>query len=282
MFNEKIIIFTGSENSAFYPQMAGITYTNPNYSKTRKQSPIFVFEYVIEGEGTLYHNGKVYYPKKGDAYIIHEHSEHYYFSNKTNPWTKIWFNVKGTLVEHLLKDYGLSDIVLFPNFKNPEPLRQIISSAEKKSDTQNEEITIMLHQYIQELSKFNYCNSGENSVKNIHAIKIKNYINNNIDKQISLEDISKIVFLSKAQIINIFKEEYGLTPYSYIINEKISFAKRMLLGTSLSISNIADSLSFTDAQYFSNYFKKYTGVSPSKYRKNHGISYIRALGDIEN
>lgn len=279
MLNEKIIIFTGSENPSFSPQVAGITYTNPNYSKTRKDSPIFVFEYVIEGEGTLYYNGKVYHPKKGDSYILHEHSEHYYYSNKTNPWTKIWFNVKGTLVKHLLKDYGLSDIVLFQNFNNPEPLRQIISSAEKNSDAQNEKIPIMLHQYIQELSKFN---SGENSAKNINAIKIKNYIDNNIDKQISLEDISKIVFLSKVQIINIFKDEYGLTPYSYIINEKISFAKRLLLNTTLSINDVADSLNFTDAQYFSNYFKKHTGVPPSKYRKNHGIAHIRELGDIEN
>lgn len=279
MLNEKIIIFTYSENSSFSPQVAGITFTNPNYSKTRKDSPIFVFEYVIEGEGTLYYNGKIYHPKKGDAYILHEHSKHYYFSSKTNPWTKIWFNVKGTLVDHLLKDYGLSDVVLFQNFNNPEPLRQIISSAEKNSDAQNEKIPIMLHQYIQELSKFN---SGENSAKNINAIKIKNYIDNNIDKQISLEDISKIVFLSKVQIINIFKDEYGLTPYSYIINEKISFAKRMLLNTTLSIADIADSLSFTDAQYFSNYFKKHTGVPPSKYRKNHGIAHIRSLGDIEN
>ena len=56
----------------------------------------------------------------------------------------------------------------------------------------------------------------------------------------------------------------------------------MLLDTTLSINEIAYNLSFTDAQYFSNYFKKHTGIPPSKYRKEHGIAHIREMDDIEN
>ena len=88
---EKIFFLSavnGHKTSAFEVVLAGITYSDPNYKVYRKCSDIFVAEYVSEGEGTVICGGNEYRIKKGDAYILPAGKEHFYFSDRTNPWTK--------------------------------------------------------------------------------------------------------------------------------------------------------------------------------------------------
>jgi YesN/AraC family two-component response regulator len=54
------------------------------------------------------------------------------------------------------------------------------------------------------------------------------------------------------------------------LEKKISFAKKLLVDTSLSVKQISDKLCFSDEYYFSNIFKKKTGQTPSQYRSLQG------------
>lgn len=73
---------------------------------------------------------------------------------------------------------------------------------------------------------------------------------------------------SKNHIINIFSEKFGKTPYQYYLEAKISLAKEYLLNTNLSVSEISAALSYSNSQYFSICFKKFTGYSPRNFRAN--------------
>ena len=72
---------------------------------------------------------------------------------------------------------------------------------------------------------------------------------------------------SESQTIRIFKRAYGVTPYAYLLEKKLDLAGQLLRDTNLSVREIAEKLSFADEYYFSNVFKKKTGVSPSVYRR---------------
>ena len=82
------------------------------------------------------------------------------------------------------------------------------------------------------------------------------------------DEISKEFFYTKSHLIRIFKEKYGITPYDYLLERKTNLAKFLLLNTVLSIGEIAAKLGFANSHYFSNFFSKRVGKSPSKYR-NH-------------
>lgn len=70
------------------------------------------------------------------------------------------------------------------------------------------------------------------------------------------------------------KKQFSKSP-SQIINERVILeAKKLLHLTYKSIKEIAQELNFEDEFYFSRYFKKNIGVSPSSYRKNVGISIV--------
>lgn len=102
------------------------------------------------------------------------------------------------------------------------------------------------------------------------AQKIKHYIETNIDSDISVTTIAKQFYLSETHVIRIFREKFGVTPKQYILKTKINASKLLLLNTSLQIKEIAMTYHFADSYHFSHTFKRFTGVSPEKYRLHEG------------
>ena len=74
------------------------------------------------------------------------------------------------------------------------------------------------------------------------------------------------MFISRAHLIRVFKQNKGITPYQFLLNEKIKIAKALLSTTEMSIKSISDKLCFADEHYFSHLFKQKTGLSPLKYK----------------
>lgn len=98
--------------------------------------------------------------------------------------------------------------------------------------------------------------------------RIINYLNENYEHKISLEQIAHNMYLSPVYISKIFKEETGESPINYLIKIRLEKAKDVLLnGQDGSIKNIANQVGYDDVYHFSKLFKKYYGISPLYYRK---------------
>ena len=99
--------------------------------------------------------------------------------------------------------------------------------------------------------------------------RIINYLNENYEHKISLEQIAHNIYLSPVYISKIFKEETGESPINYLIKIRLEKAKDILLNSgSGSIKSIANQVGYDDVYHFSKLFKKYYGVSPLYYKKN--------------
>lgn len=113
----------------------------------------------------------------------------------------------------------------------------------------------------------------ENSIKS-ESPKLKeliriavNFINNNFEREIALKDIARYVFLSPSYFARVFKEETGVSPINYLLKVRIERAKEMLTDTDQKVSDIALGVGFSNQQRFNAIFKKYTGMTPTQYRK---------------
>ena len=100
--------------------------------------------------------------------------------------------------------------------------------------------------------------------------KVMEYIKANYSQKISLDDIAQHVFLSRSYLSSIFKEETGESLFSYINKVRVEKSKIFLMDDSISLAEISLMCGFEDQSYFTKVFKKYTGVSPKKYRDSRG------------
>ena len=103
------------------------------------------------------------------------------------------------------------------------------------------------------------------------------YIEENLEKRITLQDLSQVVHFNKAHIIEVFKNLMGTTPVQYINRMRLRKAKELLATTDKSITEIAMTAGFQSIHYFSRYFKEKERISPLLYRERH---QQRAAEDI--
>ncbi len=99
--------------------------------------------------------------------------------------------------------------------------------------------------------------------------KIRAHLLKNYDSNVSLNDIEKITFISKNQIINVFKDSYGMTPHQYLIDFRLIKAGELILATDLSLNEICFRVGFGEYSGFYKAFIQKYGESPQEYRKRH-------------
>lgn len=98
-------------------------------------------------------------------------------------------------------------------------------------------------------------------------IQIQEYISFHIEERISREDIAKYVNFSSDYVSRLFKKETGTALSEYIMEEKMKKAKFLIEENEDSIGNIAMRLGYNSFSYFSEVFRKFTGVLPREYKK---------------
>jgi len=96
---------------------------------------------------------------------------------------------------------------------------------------------------------------------------IINYINSHLSEKICLSDIGRLTYFSPVYCDTVFKQETGKSVIDYLIDKRVDKAKSLMLEGFLSLSEISQSVGFSDYNYFSRVFKKRTRYSPSTYRK---------------
>lgn len=94
------------------------------------------------------------------------------------------------------------------------------------------------------------------------------YIENHIDKDISVEELRRIFSVSRSSLQGMFRNALDLTPKQYIADVKMKRAKLLLQEHGYTISEIAYQLGYHSLYYFSRKFKAYFGISPSEYTKS--------------
>lgn len=107
---------------------------------------------------------------------------------------------------------------------------------------------------------------------NIPEERIQNacrYICNYYNRPITLDDMSKIAFMSPTYFSKKFKKVTGFGFNEYLNNVRVKIAANMLIQTKYSITDIAFFCGYKDSNYFGDVFKKIMGMSPREYRKKY-------------
>ncbi|HBG26479.1 MAG: hypothetical protein A2Y10_06205 [Planctomycetes bacterium GWF2_41_51] len=257
-------VSTYNGRSPFQLLLASEFANKKNEIFDRKRHLYYTFSYVVGGSGKLTIAGQDFYPRPHSMFILHKNMAHLGVTNPEDPWHKIYFDVDGWLVEELLRAYSLDDSYFFKDIYLEPYFRKMLGLAKNHANDVHEKAVIIFHKILIKLqNQSSYLNTYSTNVK-----KTITYIKEYLEKDISMQDISGNVGLSPEHLTRIFKKEVGTTPYLYYLKKRIHLAQVLLKNTNMSVKEIASRLGYKDEFYFSNCFKKYTGVSPLNYRKN--------------
>lgn len=131
-----------------------------------------------------------------------------------------------------------------------------------------EELRTILHQFVDFLEE--YLKYGRLQAVNLPvADKIKHYINDHLEDKLRVNEIAELFHLHPNYLSSYFKEQTGMTLISYINQQKMEYAKKLLITKNYQIKEVAGMVGIEDPFYFNKLFKGYFGCAPSKLDENH-------------
>ena len=96
--------------------------------------------------------------------------------------------------------------------------------------------------------------------------RVLEYIEANLSCDIHLEELAKSAGLSVFHFAKLFKQSTGASPHQYILQRRLERAKELLRRPAMSLSEISLDTGFADQSHFTNVFRRFVGVPPSRYR----------------
>ena len=231
----------------------------------RKDYDCCTIEFIYKGKGILEINGHSYSPGENSIYILHKHSDHRYWPDKKEPWEKIFFEVDGKFMEYLLKTYRIDKTYYIPDCPQLRKYFEEMLHQRHGIGEINRQAAIIFHRLLEECHTILYASPIQAIPPEI--LELKKFIDDNIEQKVKLDSYCRERHRSCPSLIRMFKKKFGTSPYDYLLQRRIEEARLMLRYSAFSVKEIAFRLKFSDQYYFSNYFKRKTGMSPQKYRK---------------
>ncbi|NLK93689.1 MAG: AraC family transcriptional regulator [Clostridiales bacterium] len=246
--------------------------------------------YIVDGSAEISINLNPFTAQKGDIIVVNPLTLHSFkkdpkYSHMT--WHTMVFNLNmvqssltdGCLIKYIApllnKNHTLPTILNKNSLGYKEILNTILKLFdiyENKLDFFELELKSQLYHLLFLYYKYNLViknNKNENlSSSTTNKIKnIINYINNHINEDMTIEDISNEVNFSQYHFMKFFKKHIGMTCIDFINNTRLEKASILLNTTDKSIMDIALEVGFNNISYFNKLFKQKYKLTPKDFRK---------------
>ncbi|MES5100411.1 AraC family transcriptional regulator [Agrobacterium sp. BA1120] len=101
-----------------------------------------------------------------------------------------------------------------------------------------------------------------------HLEMAKSILLEHLEGEVSIADVAEACNLSRGYFIRAFREATGMTPYQWLLNQRIDRARHMISATSTPLAEIAVACGFADQSHFTRVFSNIAGTTPGTWRRN--------------
>ena len=231
--------------------------------------------YIAAGKGHFYFKGSkmATVVEKGNMVLFRPGEEqvyYYYAEDKTEVY---WVHFTGWKVEQYLDSYDLpkKENVFFTGVSPDYPwiYNQMIRELQLRRANYEDVNKLFIHHIFLTINR--YIKEGKQTKhETISDIeRAVHYFNENYSKPITIEQYAQEHLMSVNWFIHSFKEVMHVPPMQYIVSLRIAAAKGYLESSNKNITEISNIVGYENSLYFSRLFKKYTGMTPSEYKKKH-------------
>ena len=257
----------------------------PHYEMATAEAytDFYGISYMISGERLIYSPDFTTIVKAGEMVFIPKYiyRRTTYISNE--PYERILLKFTDYMIDELLKTIGDKNfnelcqehVIRFEKSTQTKIL-SILKEMEQDWNSYNEYSELLLKGL---LNKLIITCIREHTIYGINILNLEKkhdclanaikYIKAHLRENPSLNETARNINISSSYLSKLFVS-YMHTPFSaFVLNEKITYARKLLVNSNLSMTEIAAEAGFSSNSYFSDCFKRTTGLSPLQFRKNN-------------
>lgn len=268
--NLLIVHNSAPDDAEFYIEEIGHIKTEPERKQVYNRGG-YCIHYIIKGKASF--NGETV--SEGQGYLMTPKGYDLYVSDKDEPYEYAWIIIGGKMAKYFLKFCGFEGKSQIFTHKNAVLCGNKIKDY-VYADYKEKNLNLALMGLLYEIMAY----YKEPEMKNMEGdIKIPDepgsqyikqalqIIHYEYDGDLSVSKISEKIHISQNYMCRLFNRFMGCSPQAYIVKYRIGVAKELMEKTDWKIGIIAETVGYMDALYFSQIFRRITGLTPSQYRK---------------
>lgn len=255
---------------------AGKLYGQRHFLTERSHKDSYLLLYTLEGAGKVTQGGRSVLLRRSQALLLDcRRPQSYGTAASEDVWHHLWAHVDGPGVDTSAKRLGLP--ALAPTYVRPshtEPqFESIFGLLEHESLENAERVSLAVHALLAELT---ISSLRSDSTPDDPVRRACDYIAEHLPEAMSVADLAAATHVSTSYLTRLFRKTMGTSPHDYLIRQRVTRAKELLVETDMDVGRIAREVGFGCASSFSYRFSRATGDSPSAYRQITQGAHLRA------
>lgn len=220
---------------------------------------------------------------ENDCMILYPGIEHYFFVDKHRSCTLVQLdfnvanfnqlNIPGNIEDQLVFLYDIkTNSRKYIKLYDTQNISICMQRISEELETLSENYETLINLYFSELfillsRQIKKTLHGINVDLNEYVRKALQYINENFTEELNVDEIAHKCSISTRHLLHMFKLQTNMTIIDYINSARISRAKELMKDPNSNLTTIAMECGFNNLQYFCRVFKKYTDLTPGKFRE---------------
>ncbi|MDD4095204.1 MAG: AraC family transcriptional regulator [Oscillospiraceae bacterium] len=231
----------------------------------------YLLLYVRSGEGTLESRSTAHFLSAGSLIFL-EGMHSLFLDTDRSDFSVACFLFSSSEATAAYEAYCRDNLPVIP-YEKTQKLSELIAKSLQLLSDSSASAKIARSAVVSDLlEELSLCKSPEHiaSARTTYYISaMKEIFDQRYSEALSLTIISKELHINKYKLAKEFKSFYGVAPIEYLISRRIEAAKKLLIGTHKTVTQIGMSIALENTPYFVKLFKAHTGLTPLKYRLHH-------------
>lgn len=227
---------------------------------------------VLSGQGVLYVRGQELRPQAGQLFLLKDGEEVRYVADLCEPWRYCWVTYSGTNAGAISEEMGFGEgVYCLDSTVDVGQFYDLVVKMHEKpqmdrvNDLRRRGILLEYLALAMEATTAPGARFAHERSTAYYIQRAVDFINLNYTT-ITVADVVKYIGFDRSYFSAAFKKQAGMSPQEYIIKMRLENSIRLLTHTEWSVQQIAARVGYDDQLAFTRVFKRYYGVSPTKYR----------------
>lgn len=269
--------------SAVYPVLAaqtrlpfylsGIGISDPEYHVCREKGLVsYQVLYTRSGRGVLRVDQREFPQEPGSIFFLSPGVPHEYFP-VDGMWETAWAVFRGAQLPEIMGSLGFGSWheKSGAELSGCERIFSQLMSAVNDPVSGGERCSMLVYEYILEVRSLLVTGGSRSKNGGSPADAAIEYMDREFSRDITLEELAGLSGITLQHFCRVFRAQTGMRPMEYLARRRIAEAKRLLLTTERSVSEIAELTGYASPTYFGVVFRRCEGISPSEYRMSKAL-----------